>query len=98
MEKSKKFNPNLHPLHFMKFLPSVDFLLRKNNISLELVASIPTSGPKGSLLKGDLLNFLTTLSTTNQASLRIYSTTIISNHLSTHSSSFLISRACVHGN
>lgn len=40
------------------FLPSVSFLLHKHSISPETAASIAPTGPKGRLLKGDVLAFI----------------------------------------
>lgn len=49
----KKANPDL------KLSPAVEMLLHSNNISHdEAIAKIPASGPKGRLLKGDVLAYL----------------------------------------
>ncbi|CCE73242.1 Piso0_000271 [Millerozyma farinosa CBS 7064] len=49
----QKANPNL------KLSPAVEMLLHSNNISHdEAISKIPASGPKGRLLKGDILAYL----------------------------------------
>lgn len=83
-----------------QLLPAVSFLANKHHIARETLASIFPTGPKGTLLKGDILAFLSGRSETSFKELRFYSTNVNfmgSQLLSSYSPALVVSRACAKG-